>query len=87
MTENNHQAIQDPSNDVESIDVDSWGDRSEGRGELQLMSRSTYLREAALKNLFLLCAFVAVMGVVLIIAFVITIQTLMRATRLLPVDR
>jgi len=39
-------------------------------GELRLMSRATYVREAALKNLFLLCAFVAVMGVVLIIAFV-----------------
>lgn len=39
-------------------------------GELRLMSRATYIREAALKNLFLLCAFVAVMGVVLIIAFV-----------------
>lgn len=44
--------------------------RKGSTGELRLMSRSTYLREAALKNLFLLCAFVAVMGVLLIIGFV-----------------
>lgn len=41
----------------------------ESRG-LQLVSRSTYLKELALKNLFLLCAGVAVAGVVLIFAFV-----------------
>ena len=34
------------------------------------MSKATYLREAALKNLFMLCAFVAVMGVALIFLFV-----------------
>lgn len=37
---------------------------------LQLVSRATYFKEAALKNLFLLCAFVAVMGVFLIFLFV-----------------
>lgn len=37
---------------------------------LQLVSRSTYLKETALRNLFFLCAFVAVMGVALIFLFV-----------------
>lgn len=37
---------------------------------LKLVSRSTYVKEAALKNLFLLCAFVAVAGVGLIFVFV-----------------
>lgn len=37
---------------------------------LRLVSRATYVREAGLKNLFLLCAFVAVMGVALIFVFV-----------------
>lgn len=37
---------------------------------LRLVSRATYLKELALKNLFLLCAFVAVAGVLLIFAFV-----------------
>lgn len=37
---------------------------------LQLVSRSTYFREAALRNLFLICAGVAVAGVFLIFAFV-----------------
>ena len=41
-----------------------------GSGTLQLVSRRTYLKELALKNLFLLCAGVAVAGVVLIFAFV-----------------
>lgn len=38
--------------------------------DLKLVSRSTYIKEAALKNLFLLCAFVAVAGVALIFVFV-----------------
>ena len=38
--------------------------------ELQLVSRATYLKELALKNIFLLCAFFAVLGVLLIFAFV-----------------
>ncbi|MGB4592680.1 MAG: phosphate ABC transporter permease subunit PstC [Coriobacteriia bacterium] len=42
----------------------------EGHSELKLMSKATYFREAALKNLFLLCAFVAVAGVALIFIFV-----------------
>ncbi|MDZ4180207.1 MAG: phosphate ABC transporter permease subunit PstC [Coriobacteriia bacterium] len=42
----------------------------EGKNPLQLVSRATYLKEVALKNLFLLCACVAVAGVVLIFAFV-----------------
>lgn len=45
----------------------------QGRGparELKLMSRATYLKEAALKNLFLVCACVAVAGVALIFVFV-----------------
>lgn len=37
---------------------------------LQLVSRATYIKELLLKNLFLLCAFVAVAGVVLIFVFV-----------------
>lgn len=41
-----------------------------GTGTLQLVSRSTYLKEMALKNLFLLCACVAVAGVALIFLFV-----------------
>ncbi len=41
-----------------------------GSGTLQLVSRRTHLKELALKNLFLLCAGVAVAGVVLIFAFV-----------------
>ncbi len=41
-----------------------------GSGTLQLVSRRTYFKELALKNLFLLCAGVAVAGVVLIFAFV-----------------
>ncbi len=40
------------------------------QGSLRLVSRATHIKELALKNLFLLCAFVAVMGVVLIFAFV-----------------
>ncbi len=38
--------------------------------ELRLVTRATYLRELTLKNLFLLCAFVAVLGVLLIFVFV-----------------
>lgn len=41
-----------------------------GRPSLRLVSRSTYFKELALQNLFLLCAFVAVAGVLLIFAFV-----------------
>lgn len=41
-----------------------------GAGSLRLMSRTTYFKELVLENLFLLCAFVAVAGVVLIFAFV-----------------
>ncbi len=37
---------------------------------LRLVSRSTHLKEAGLRNLFLLCAFVAVLGVALIFLFV-----------------
>jgi phosphate ABC transporter permease protein PstC len=39
-------------------------------GELQLVSRATYIKELVLRNLFLLCAFVAVLGVLLIFVFV-----------------
>ncbi len=39
-------------------------------GALQMMSRATYLREALLKNLFLVCAVAAVAGVALIFVFV-----------------
>lgn len=38
-------------------------------GELKMMSRATYLREALLKNLFLVCAIVAVVAVGLIFTF------------------
>jgi phosphate ABC transporter permease protein PstC len=37
---------------------------------LKMMSRATYFREAALRNLFLLCAIAAVAGVALIFVFV-----------------
>ncbi len=37
---------------------------------LKLVSRATYVKEAVLKNLFLLCAFMAVAGVALIFVFV-----------------
>lgn len=40
------------------------------QSSLQLVSRATHMREAALKNLFLLCAFVAVLAVALIFLFV-----------------
>lgn len=40
------------------------------RGDLRLISRATYMKERALQNLFLLCAFVAVAGVLLIFVFV-----------------
>lgn len=39
-------------------------------GGLKLVSRATYVKEAALKNLFLVCAFMAVAGVALIFVFV-----------------
>jgi phosphate transport system permease protein len=39
-------------------------------GDLRLVSKATYLREKALENLFLLCAFMAVAGVLLIFLFV-----------------
>lgn len=42
----------------------------EPKDTLQLVSRSTYFKEMALQNIFLLCAFMAVAGVVLIFAFV-----------------
>ena len=41
-----------------------------GEGGLKLMTRATYIKEAALKNLFMLCAIVAVAAVVLILVFV-----------------
>jgi len=40
------------------------------RSALKMMSRATYVREAALRNLFLACAIVAVAGVALIFIFV-----------------
>jgi phosphate transport system permease protein len=40
------------------------------RGEIQRISRATYVKEKALQNLFLLCAFMAVAGVLLIFLFV-----------------
>jgi len=52
---------------VDEPRIDEGGTSS---GNLQLMSRSTYFKETALKNIFLLCAFVAVMGVALIFLFV-----------------
>lgn len=39
-------------------------------GDIALISRSTYVKERLLKNLFLLCAFMAVAGVLLIFVFV-----------------
>jgi len=41
-----------------------------GADELRLVSRSTQMREWVLEHLFLLCAFIAVLGVVLIFGFV-----------------
>ncbi len=46
------------------------GDLQQAQGGRQLVSRATYLRELALKNLFLVCAFFAVLGVLLIFVFV-----------------
>ena len=40
------------------------------RGALTLISRATYIKEGLLQNLFLLCAFMAVAGVLLIFVFV-----------------
>lgn len=69
-----NKELRDMHDDVDAQDrarLSEYGSLRKGQtGELRLMSRATYFREAALKNLFLLCAFVAVMGVVLIIAFV-----------------
>lgn len=45
-------------------------DQVVGTGNLQLVSRQTQLKEAALAAVFFACAFVAVLGVVLIFAFV-----------------
>ncbi len=45
-------------------------DTAAAEGSLRLVSRSTYLKELALENIFLLCAFLAVAGVVLIFVFV-----------------
>lgn len=39
-------------------------------GELKMMSRATYLREALLRNIFMVCAIVAVAAVALIFTFV-----------------
>jgi phosphate transport system permease protein len=50
--------------------VQPSGGRPAEAGNLQLISRATYIKEAALQNLFLLCAFVAVAGVLLIFLFV-----------------
>lgn len=44
--------------------------RTPSERTLQLVSRATHLKEVALKNLFLICACVAVAGVLLIFAFV-----------------
>lgn len=41
----------------------------QGGGTLKMMSRATYLREALLKNLFLVCAVIAVAAVALIFIF------------------
>ncbi len=46
------------------------GRDNEARSSLKLMTRATYLKESALKNLFLLCACIAVAGVALIFVFV-----------------
>ncbi len=65
------QDMQEQAAEEDRARLSEYGALRKGQtGELRLMSRSTYFREAALKNLFLLCAFVAVMGVLLIIAFV-----------------
>lgn len=45
-------------------------DAARDPGDLRLISRATYLKEKALQNLFLACAFVAVAGVLLIFLFV-----------------
>lgn len=53
----------------QAVPPDSGGVEPQA-GALRLVSRSTYFRELALQNIFLLCAFVAVAGVVLIFVFV-----------------
>jgi phosphate transport system permease protein len=63
-----------PKRDQPAPDGPRLGDTAtsdqRGGGDLRLISRGTYLREKALQNLFLLCAFVAVAGVLLIFLFV-----------------
>ncbi|MCE5203719.1 MAG: phosphate ABC transporter permease subunit PstC [Actinomycetia bacterium] len=51
-------------------DKESGLSNAERAPKLKLVSQSTYLKEAALKNLFLVCACVAVAGVALIFVFV-----------------
>jgi len=53
----------------EGTEMSSSSDTA-AKSNLSLVSRGTYIREAVLKNIFLLCAFVAVMGVCLIFVFV-----------------
>ena len=50
--------------------AEDTGHAAAPRADLRLISRATYVKEAALQNLFLLCAFVAVAGVMLIFLFV-----------------
>jgi len=49
--------------------VESGRDATAASSSLKMMSRATYLREALLKNLFLVCAVVAVAAVALIFVF------------------
>lgn len=51
---------------MDSLAVDP---KAPGKAELQLVSRSTYLKEQALQSVFFLCAFIAVVAVSLIFIF------------------
>lgn len=59
-----------PEGDVRGAGTTRPGVAVRAGGALKMMSRATYVREASLKNLFLLCAVMAVAGVALIFFFV-----------------
>ena len=60
----------EPTPPVADIPAPPESPPTSSRPALSTISRATHLKEAALKNLFLLCAFVAVAGVLLIFLFV-----------------
>ncbi len=65
-----HDAAPEMCADPSSAAAAPQPPKHSARRALTKITRGTYLKEAALKNLFLLCAFVAVAGVALIFIFV-----------------